>query len=459
MSYNPQNPNAQATMANSSPVVIASDQSAVPVTVGVAATSLGKAEDAVHTSGDTGVMALGVRQDADTSPVGADGRYHGMIFNSLGRLKVSTQPGDITATTGNITTASGTVTANISRASNVMIQVAGTYAGVNLTFEGSVDNGTTFFIVQAVRSDANTIETTSGVIASTTRAWELSVNAMTNVRVRSTAYVSGTAAITILPGVYATEPIPAAQVSATQPVSGTVTATVTGATLAIPVAIADVTSAAITTTTTTATLIPTAGNSYQVVIPVTVVSGTTPTMIVRIEESDDTGTNWFTRFTFATIIATGIYRSPILKLRGNRVRYVQTIAGTTPSFTRAINRNQRTCTSWSGFPAQLVSAATTNATSVLAAPCELTKLTASNVNAAARYLKIYDKASAPTVGTDIPVATYILPGNATGAGTNIPLTIPDSFQFGFAFAITVEATVAGATAVAANEIVINYSLA
>jgi len=284
MSYNPQNPNAQATMANSSPVVIASDQSAVPVTVGVAATSLGKAEDAVHTSGDTGVMALGVRQDADTSPVGADGRYHGMIFNSLGRLKVSTQPGDITATTGNITTASGTVTANISRASNVMIQVAGTYAGVNLTFEGSVDNGTTFFIVQAVRSDANTIETTSGVIASTTRAWELSVNAMTNVRVRSTAYVSGTAAITILPGVYATEPIPAAQVTATQPVSGTVTATVTGATLAIPVAIADVTSAAITTTTTTATLIPTAGNSYQVVIPVTVVSGTTPTMIVRIEE-------------------------------------------------------------------------------------------------------------------------------------------------------------------------------
>lgn len=32
VSYNPQNPNGQATSANSSPVVIASDQSAVPIT-------------------------------------------------------------------------------------------------------------------------------------------------------------------------------------------------------------------------------------------------------------------------------------------------------------------------------------------------------------------------------------------------------------------------------------------
>jgi hypothetical protein len=39
MSYNPQNPNGQATSANSEPVVIASDQSAVPVSVSGGATS------------------------------------------------------------------------------------------------------------------------------------------------------------------------------------------------------------------------------------------------------------------------------------------------------------------------------------------------------------------------------------------------------------------------------------
>jgi hypothetical protein len=134
----------------------------------------------------------------------------------------------------------------------------------------------------------------------------------------------------------------------TQPVSGTVTsnigtgtlAAVTSANLGIPGIIADVASAAITSTANTAAFTPTFGSSYSVVIPVTVVSGTNPTYDVRIEESDDSGTNWVTIYEFPRITTTGNYRSPILPLTGNRVRYVQTITGTTPSFTRAINRLQ-----------------------------------------------------------------------------------------------------------------------
>jgi hypothetical protein len=104
--------------------------------------------------------------------------------------------------------------------------------------------------------------------------------------------------------------------------------------------VADVASAAIATTTTTATLTPTAGVSYQVNIPVTVATGTNRTLDVRIEESDDTGTNWYTVYEFPRITDVGNYRSPMLPVRGNRIRYVQTITGTTPSFTRAINRLQ-----------------------------------------------------------------------------------------------------------------------
>lgn len=130
--------------------------------------------------------------------------------------------------------------------------------------------------------------------------------------------------------------------------SGTVTtvstvsavSSITSANLAIPGIIADVASAALTTTTTTATLNPTFGISYQVNIPVTVVSGTSPTLDITIEESDDTGTNWYKVYDFPRITATGIYRSPNLPFFGNRVRYVQTVGGTTPSFTRAINRLQ-----------------------------------------------------------------------------------------------------------------------
>ena len=115
---------------------------------------------------------------------------------------------------------------------------------------------------------------------------------------------------------------------------------VTSSNLAIPGTIADVASAALTTTTTTAALTPTFGTSYEVNIPVTAMTGTTPTLDVSIEESDDSGTNWFKVYDFPRITATGIYRSPTMPLTGNRVRYVQTVGGTTPSFTRAINRLQ-----------------------------------------------------------------------------------------------------------------------
>lgn len=120
----------------------------------------------------------------------------------------------------------------------------------------------------------------------------------------------------------------------------TAVGTVTAANLNFPQIIADVASAALTTTTTTAAFTPTFGISYQVTIPVTAVSGTSPTLDFSIEESDDSGTNWYKVYDFARITATGIYRSPTLPLFGNRVRYVQTLSGTTPSFTRAVNRLQ-----------------------------------------------------------------------------------------------------------------------
>lgn len=256
--------------------------------------------------------------------------------------------------------------------------------------------------------------------------------------------------------------------TATQPVSGTVTSTVanatltagtvTGATLGIPLQVVDVASAALTTTTTTGTITPTAGAGYQLFIPVTAVSGTTPSLTIAIEESMDAGTTWFNRVTLAPITATGSYYSPYLKLKGNRVRYVQTVTGTTPSFTRAINRLQGQSDLNEGTAYKLVSAASTNATLVKAGPTTISMLTASNVNASPRYLKLYDLGVAPTVGTSVPTHTFIIPGNASGAGTNIPIPKDLSFTRGFALALTTEATDTGATGVAVSEIVINAQI-
>ena len=120
----------------------------------------------------------------------------------------------------------------------------------------------------------------------------------------------------------------------------TTVATITNANTAFPGIIADVASAALITTTTTAAITPTFGSAYSVSIPVTVVSGTTPTLDITIQESDDSGTNWFNVYDFPRITGTGIYRTPVMTLTGNRVRYVQTVAGASASFTRAINRLQ-----------------------------------------------------------------------------------------------------------------------
>lgn len=69
-------------------------------------------------------------------------------------------------------------------------------------------------------------------------------------------------------------------------------------------------------------------------------------------------------------------------------------------------------------------AATTNGTSAKASAGDLHRIRGYNAAAAVRYLKVYNKASAPTVGTDTPVLTYAL----------APLSIFDIELGGFYFA-------------------------
>ena len=165
----------------------------------------------------------------------ADGDLNTFNLDEEGRLKVASKPasypditGDITAVQSTIGTpvAGGTVSGDVSRASNVMAFCTGTFSTVNCTFEGSLEatGDTNWFGVQAVRSNANTIETATGNLsAQPVYGWEMSVNALRRVRVRCTARTSGTQSWRFVLGTYATEPIPAAQ---THAVTGTITANI-----------------------------------------------------------------------------------------------------------------------------------------------------------------------------------------------------------------------------------------
>ena len=103
---------------------------------------------------------------------------------------------------------------------------------------------------------------------------------------------------------------------------------------------------------------------------------------------------------------------------------------------------------------RLLSAASTNATSLKASAGTLYVLYAVNLNAAVRYLKLYNKASAPTVGTDTPVATLPIPASTTGAGFVLDLGPGFDFATGIAYATTTGVADADTGAVAANEIIL-----
>jgi hypothetical protein len=101
----------------------------------------------------------------------------------------------------------------------------------------------------------------------------------------------------------------------------------------------------------------------------------------------------------------------------------------------------------------LISAATTNAASVKASAGQVYGIQASNTGAANAFLKLYNKASAPTVGSDTAVKTLIIP-----AGGGIVVSAADIgmvFGTGIALAITGVATTADTTAVALAQVVVN----
>lgn len=101
---------------------------------------------------------------------------------------------------------------------------------------------------------------------------------------------------------------------------------------------------------------------------------------------------------------------------------------------------------------RLLSAATTNATAVKTSRGRVYGWYLYNANASVRYLKLYDKASAPTVGTDTPLMTIPIP---PGSGANAFSPDGIGFLLGIGFALTTGVADNDTAAVAANEIVVN----
>lgn len=101
------------------------------VTPGTSAAHLGKAEDAAHASGDTGVLMLAVRRDTATSDVSAAGDYAAPQVNQNGALYVTPVPN-----VGSGVTTYHAVAGASTNAANIKSS-AGSLYGWNITNSGA----------------------------------------------------------------------------------------------------------------------------------------------------------------------------------------------------------------------------------------------------------------------------------------------------------------------------------
>lgn len=113
-------------------------------------------------------------------------------------------------------------------------------------------------------------------------------------------------------------------------------------------------------------------------------------------------------------------------------------------------------TSGGATPFHYISAASANQDSqnVKASAGQVYSVNACNLNAAARYLKLYDKATAPT-SADTPVHTLMMPGASAGAGFVLSVPVGLVFASGIGFRLTTGIADNDANAVAAAEIAVN----
>lgn len=102
-----------------------------------------------------------------------------------------------------------------------------------------------------------------------------------------------------------------------------------------------------------------------------------------------------------------------------------------------------------------VTTASTNAAVIKGNPGNLMELTLANPGATAMYVKLYNKATAPTVGTDVPVVTIALPASGF-VNPNLGV-LGKRFSAGIAIAVTAAAAATDtANAIAGAQISATY---
>lgn len=109
-------------------------------------------------------------------------------------------------------------------------------------------------------------------------------------------------------------------------------------------------------------------------------------------------------------------------------------------------------------PYNLIAANSNNSTLIAAGQHTVFSIMLGGIGSAPAYLKIYDKATAPTCGTDTPVKVLIIPAAPTaanGGGSNVPLPVGIQISNGLGICVTAGIANSDNTSVAAASFIIN----
>jgi hypothetical protein len=495
--------NGQKAMAASLPVVVASDQSAVPVsgtvtanagtgTLAISAASLplpsGAAADATLTGGTQKAIARGGAKGstsaADVTSVAVDANTQA-LHTSVTNFP-TTQP-----VSGTVTANAGTGTLAISAASLPLPTGAAADATLTGGTQKSITRG-------GAKGATGAADVTSTAVDANTQALDVQVR-----NFPATQPVSGTVTANAGTGPFPVSDnggsltvdsaqLPSALVSnrldvnvgAALPTGANVIGNVGVAQGGLTAAVRQIVSGGtglsvvggsqpnttgnITTTTTTVT----SGDLGMANTIGVTINGTYAGVNVTFEASTD-NTNW--QLIQGTRLDTGALETSSGVLPANTIRMwsftfggavyfrVRATAWTSGSAAVTIDPgtlpltpvagvvlNPSTTGGW--LKTRLLAAATTNATLVKNAPGQLGGWFFANLAAAVRYLKIYDLAAAPTVGTSTPALTIPLQG-LTAA--NIEFAQGIQMGTGISFALTTGVADTDTGALTANDVALN----
>lgn len=461
------------------------------ITPGTGASNLGKAEDSAHTTGDVGILALGVRQDADTSPVSASGDYHAPIFDNAGNLKVAIKAG---AGTGGFALADGATFTRDTTSMNPVGAVVetsaptltnGDGAALSMTTGGALRVAVTTGGIPGVVEDNPSAGGEEGLLGMAVRQDSLASStsadgdyAYLKVSANGSLYVTGGGGGTQYQedaahssGDTGTLSLVVRRDTAAQSAGtdGDYSTLINDASGRLHVNVG-----ALPASTNTIEIVGDVAQDAAVAGNPVLVGYRASTATPSAMSADGDSVHVWADRNGAPVVAGRLVDDAAFTPGTDRVHPVGFQAD--ESSTDSVDEGDIGCPritldrkvivapyahAAGGFtPFKLVSAASTNATNVKASAGTVAAIVVSNVNAAMRYLKFYNTSSSPTVGTSTVVFIVPIPGNTAGAGAAIPLP-PQGLNFstGISFALTTGLADADTGAVAASELSVSLAYA